>query len=202
MEQSWRAVVKPFKNRLPSVLVLVIGLFVVAPEMAHAQFAGVAPVRVSVDANGVDLFAGSLFVSAPALVVGSEGNTLSYYRRNEGRGWSDTIMGYVGQSGSIMTVAIGDFRDTFTVSGSTYTSTEGNGSTFTFNSTSKIYTYTRPDGMVARFDGNQINAYEAYTNRGMLLDVVSPSRPLRRANGRSPDVVPAPPDRPQSTACV
>jgi RHS repeat-associated protein len=177
MDKSWRAVVDLFKKRFPSVLVLMIGLFVVVPEMAHAQFAGTAPVRVSVDANGVDLFSGSLFVRAPALVVGSEGNTLSYYRRNDGRGWSDTIMGYVGQFGapSLMWVAIGDFRDTFTVSGSTYTSTEGNGSTFTFNSTTKIYTYTRPDGMVARFDNNQINAYENYTNRGMLLDVVYPS---------------------------
>ncbi len=77
MNKTWRTVVKPSKNRLPIVLVLVIGLFAVAPEMAHAQFAGVAPVRVSVDANGVDLFTGSLFVSAPALDVGSEENTLS-----------------------------------------------------------------------------------------------------------------------------
>jgi RHS repeat-associated protein len=177
MEKSWRAVVKLVKDRLPSVLVLVICLFAVAPEMAHAQFSGHVPVRVSVDANGVDLFTGSLFVSAPALVVGSEGNTLSYYRRNDGFGWSDNIMGFVGQTGapSLMRVAIGGFRDTFTVSGSTYTSTEGNGSTFTFNSTSKIYTYTRSDGMVARFDNNQINAYEGYTNRGMLLDIVYPS---------------------------
>ena len=56
MNKSLRAVVKPFKNRWPSVLVLVIGLFVVSPHMAHAQYAGTAPVRVSVDENGVDLF--------------------------------------------------------------------------------------------------------------------------------------------------
>ena len=177
MDKSRRAVVKPFKNRLSSVFVLVIGLFVVVTDMAHAQFSGHVPVRVSVDANGVDLFAGSLFVSAPALVVGSEENRLSYYRRNDGFGWSDNIMGFVGQTGapSLMRVAIGGFRDTFTVSGTIYTSTEGNGSTLTYNSTSKIYTYTRSDGMVARFDNNQINAYEGYTNRGMLLDIVSPS---------------------------
>src|SRR5690348_10881105 len=94
MSKSWRAVVNRFKNLLSSTLLVVIGL-AATPEMAHAQFAGFAPTRVSVDENGVDLFSGSLFVRAPALVIGSEGNALSYFRRNDGKGWSDNIMGYV-----------------------------------------------------------------------------------------------------------
>ena len=51
--------------------------------------------------------------------------------------------------------------------GSTYTSTEGNGSTLTYDSPSKIYTYTRSDGMVARFDGNKKNMYAGAPNRGL-----------------------------------
>ena len=144
------------RNFLNGVLALttVLTLFA-APQVADAQTAPAGPVRENVDANGVDLFTGKLTVIGPAVVLGSEGNTLSYYRLNKGSGWTDNVVGFMNQSGTVMTVSLGGVSDSFWVSGSAYTSTEGNGSTLTYNSTSKIYTYTRGDGTVARFDKNK-----------------------------------------------
>jgi len=154
--------------------VLAIGMLVSSPQAALAQIAPAAPVRENIDANGIDLFTGKLKLTGPALVVGSEGNALSYYRWNNGSGWSDNVMGFINLSGSVMTVSLGAISDSFSVSGSTYSSTEGNGSTLTYNSTSKIYTYTRGDGTVARFDKNSLNEYVPFSNNGMILDIVSP----------------------------
>jgi RHS repeat-associated protein len=145
----------------------------VAPQFAHAQTAPAGPVRENVDANGVDLFLGTLSLTGPALVLGSEGNTLTYFRWSKGGGWSDNLTGFMNLSGSTITVSLGAVSDRFTVSGSTYTSTEGNGSTLTLSS--NIYTYTRADGTVARFDKNKANGYVPFSNEGAILDIASPN---------------------------
>jgi hypothetical protein len=52
---------------------------------AQAQYSAPAPVRQSVDANGVDLFAGTLNVAGPALTIGgADPQGLSYNRLNFG----------------------------------------------------------------------------------------------------------------------
>ncbi|MEO8062401.1 MAG: RHS repeat-associated core domain-containing protein [Pseudomonadota bacterium] len=175
MKKSWLAVVRPLSDLRLMFFALAICIVAVAPKVAHAQIVPAAPVRTSVDANGIDLFTGKVMVTGPALVLGSEGNTLSYYRWNKGSGWTDNVMAFMNLSGSVMTVSLGGISDSFTVSGSTYTSTEGNGSTLTYNSTSKIYTYTRADGSVARFDKNALSEYVPYSNNGMILDIVTPA---------------------------
>jgi YD repeat-containing protein len=155
------------------VLAFAIGIIaLVAPDAAHAQTAPAAPVRENLDANGVDLFTGTLTVTPPALVLGSEGNTLTYYRWSKGSGFSDNITGFMNLSSSTMTVSLGGISDRFTVSGTTYTSTEGNGSTLTLSG--NIYTYTRGDGTVVRFDKTTANEYVPYSNNGMVLDITGP----------------------------
>ncbi len=171
MNRTWHATVRPIRARGLSSLALAIGLVAGAPEVAHAQIVPAAPVRENIDAYGVDLFTGGLTLIGPTLTVGSDGGTLSYYRWNKGSGWSDNLTAYLNQLGSELTVSLGGASDRFTVSGSTYTSTEGNGSTLTL--TSGIYTYTTADGTVARFSSNTINAYVPYSNRGMILDIRS-----------------------------
>ncbi len=174
MKNSWLTGRRLFSRRVSAALALLIAFGIAMPEGAHAQIVPAAPVRESIDENGVDLFSGTLTLTGPALLLGSEGNTLSYFRWSNGSGWSDNVMGFMNQSGSVMTVSLGGISDGFAVSGSTYTSTEGSGSTLVYNSTSKIYTYTRGDGTVARFDKNALSEYVPYSNNGMLLDVVSP----------------------------
>ena len=142
---------------------------------AQAQTAPAAPVRSSIDGNGVDLFDGTLSVDAPSISLGDKENGISYHRWNRGSGWTDSSMAFMNLSGSVMTVAVGEASDSFTVSGSTYTSTEGNGSTLTYNSTTKIFTYTRNDGTVANFSKNSVNSWNPYGNSGLVTDITNPN---------------------------
>src|SRR5262245_16622716 len=171
---KWRsATAAGVRSHLSAVFALAISIIAVSvPEPVQAQTAPAAPVRKNVDANGVDLFTGKLNLRGPALMVGSQGNTLAYYRWSKGSGWSDSVGGFMNLSGSLMTVSIGEASDSFTVSGTTYTSTEANGSTLTLSGTT--YTYTRADGTVVHFDKTKANEYVPYSNNGMILDVVGP----------------------------
>lgn len=176
MKQRCLAAFCPRKDFFPVALALLVWFVFGAPEVVYAQMVQPAPVRESIDANGVDLFTGKLTVTAPALVLGSEGNALSYYRLNKGSAWTwtDNLTGFMNQVGSVMTVSLGAVSDSFTVSGSTYTATEGNGSTLTLNSTGTLYTYTRSDGTVARFSKSAVSDYMPSSTAGMLIDSVSP----------------------------
>jgi RHS repeat-associated protein len=174
MKQLCLAAVGPRKKCFPIAFALIVGFVFGSSEVVYAQIAQPAPVRESIDANGVDLVTGKLTVTAPALVLGSEANALSYYRLNKGSGWTDNLTGLLNQVGSVMTVSLGGVSDSFTVTGSTFTSTEGNGSTLTLNGTSTLYTYTRGDGTVARFGKMSGSDYLPGSTSGRLIDIVSP----------------------------
>src|SRR5689334_12673417 len=116
------------KNRLRMGLSILAGIVAGLPQAVHSQIVPAAPVRESIDANGVDLLTGKLTVTAPALVLGSQGNSISYYRWNKGSGWTDILLGFLNLAGSVMTVSLGGTSDSFMVSGTTYSSTEGKGS--------------------------------------------------------------------------
>jgi RHS repeat-associated protein len=146
----------------------------IASAPAAAQTAPPAPVRSSIDGNGVNLFDQTFNVEAPSLSLGGDDSGITFHRVNYGSTWTDTTIGYLNLSGSTMTVSIGPMSDSFTVSGSTYTSTEGNGSTLTYNSTTKVYTYTQSDGTVAHFDGNNANELAPYGNTALITDLISP----------------------------
>lgn len=148
-------------------------------QSAQAQMAPAAPVRSAIDGNGVDLFEGTVNADAPGIALGGSDNGITYNRWNRGEGWGDTATAFMNLSGSVMTVAIGKSSETFSVSGSTYTSLEGTGSTLTYNSTSQVFTYTRSDGAVAHFDKVTINEWNAYGNSGLVKDVVDPSGETR-----------------------
>ena len=159
--------------RLRAILSVSILAFAVHGQVAKAQTAPAAPVRSTIDGAGVDLFDGTVNVDAPAATLGGSDNGISYYRWNKGSGWSDNLTAFLKLSGSIMTVAIGTVSDSFTVSGTTYTSTEGNGSTLTYNGTTKIYTYTRSDGTIARFDEVKFNEWNSYGGKGLITDLTT-----------------------------
>jgi RHS repeat-associated protein len=152
--------------------VLASGL--VAPALA--QLAAPAPVRQSVDGNGVDLFLGTFNVSGPQLSMGAgEPQGLAYAKYNRGSGWTDDFVGSLTLSGTTLTVVLGESSDRFTVSGTTYTASEGNGATITFNSTTKIYTYTRSDGTVIRFDKNKFTPAPFVADEGRITEIVRPN---------------------------
>ena len=145
-----------------------------ATTPAAAQLTAPAPVRQSVDGNGVDLFAGTMNVDAPALSVGQD-QGLSYYRLNRGAGWTDNLTATMNLNGSTLTVSFGGGSDSFTVSNGVYTPTEKNGATLTFNNSTSIYTYTRADGTVMRFYKNWGSPAPYYAGEGRVIDITQPS---------------------------
>ncbi|MBA4163082.1 MAG: hypothetical protein C0510_00395 [Erythrobacter sp.] len=141
---------------------------------ALAQTAPPAPVRSSIDGNGVDLFDGTYNTATPPLTMGDAESGIEFRRTSNGASWTDTTIGYLSLSGSTMTVSIGPFSDSFSVSAGVYTSTEGNGSTLTYNGTSKIYTYTQANGTVILFDQTKVNELAPYGNTGLITSLTSP----------------------------
>ncbi len=160
------------RNFLRALLVSTV-LCVGFAAPAVAQLSPPAPVRQSIDSNGVDLFLGTLNVDAPAISMGQGDQGLSYYKFNRGPGWVDNVVATVNLSGSTITVSLGPVSDRFTVSGSSYIPTEANGATLTF--ASNIYTYVRSDGTIVRFDKTKITTPPFYANAGRVLDVTRPS---------------------------
>jgi RHS repeat-associated protein len=142
---------------------------------AQAQLASPAPVRQSIDENGIDLFYGTVNIDAPALTMGQGSpQGLAFFKLTRGGGWTDNVIATMNLSGSTMTISLGGGADSFTVSGGTYTPTEGNGASLAYNGTTKIYTYTRSDGAVIRFDKNKSTTTPFYANEGRVTDITRP----------------------------
>ena len=155
--------------------VAILGALLCMPVGAIAQLAPPPSVRQSVDSNGVDLFLGTMNIDAPALTIGqAEPQGLSYYKLMRGAGWSDNLIATINQTGSVITVSLGGVSDSFNVSGTTYTSTEGNGSTLTLNN-GIVYSYTRADGMVANFAIALATPGPYYANIARISALVWPS---------------------------
>lgn len=109
-------------------------------------------VRQSIDANGVDLFLGTMNVDGPALTVGSAENPSIIYKKTfRGVVSADNVNARLRKSGTTITISFGHSTDRFTQSGSSYTPTEGNGASLTYDATSRTYTYTTAGGVVYRF---------------------------------------------------
>ncbi|MEG3155148.1 RHS repeat domain-containing protein [Sphingomonas sp. RB1R13] len=155
-------------------LTTVLSLGIGAPALA--QLAAPVPVRQALDANGVDLFNGTLRLTAPALSMGQgDPQGLVYAMFNNGSGWTDNVTAALNLSGTTMIVNLGGKTDTFTVSGTIYLPTEGNGATLIYNSTTNVYTYTAADGTVIHFDKNRATNSPYYSNAGRATDLLRPS---------------------------
>jgi RHS repeat-associated protein len=101
-----------------------------------------------------------------------------------GGGWIDNVTGALNCAtvdtngnctSSTITVSFGGTTDMFTVSGTTYTATQGNGATLTL--ASNIFTYTRSDGTTIHFTKERATVTPGYyyTNQGRVSDVTLPS---------------------------
>lgn len=132
-----------------------------------------APVRQSIDGNGVDLFLGTINYDGPTLSAGQDGRTgLSYRRLGRSGGGQDNIWASLYVSGSTTTVAFGPSSDSFTASGSSYISTEGMGASLSLSG--NIYTYVARDGTIIHFDKLKTGAYPNQVAVAMVTDVTRP----------------------------
>ena len=112
------------------------------------------PVRLPIDAHGVDVVNGQYTFNLPLVSVGTPGaGGLEYHRTLIGGGWRDSYVGtinYTTVSGTaVYTVSIGGSSETFSLSGGVYTAQQASGSTLT--QSGGVYTYTTGNGTVATF---------------------------------------------------
>ena len=141
---------------------IALSLLTITTADAQTALPTPPPVFSSVDANGVDLVTGLYNHRMVEVVVGQPGaGGLAYVRDYIGPGWRHNYVGTINSSGSVYTVSVGNTSETFTLSGSTYTSDQALGSTLTVNS--GVYTYTMSDGAVAVFN-------TSLANGGMVWD--------------------------------
>ena len=138
---------------------------------AAAQ-SGAVPDRVSVDANGVDLFLGRINYNSPVLSAGQDDRTGLAYQRIS-NGGADNMWASIYVSGAQTTIAFKGEGNTFTLSGGVYTPFDADGSTLTL--AGGIYTYTGRDGSVMHFDTAKQGAYPNQTAIGLVTDMTTPS---------------------------
>ncbi len=110
------------------------------------------PVRRAIDGNGVDVIRGTFNSTQPGVSIGTADKGLYYQADNMGDGWVSNLRSGVVLSGSTAIVTINGNSSSFTKSGTTYTTTEGDGETLTQIGADLIF--TSRDGTVATLRQN------------------------------------------------
>lgn len=141
---------------------------------AQAQLAAPAPVRQSIDENGVDVLRGTVTVGGPVLTIGANGEGLSYQKVNRNGAWGDTLVPTLNRTGDVITIGLGETSDSFSVSGTSFTPTEGNGASLVYFSNTSLYQYVRADGLVVVFDATRSNGYPLNSNTGLAKSIAKP----------------------------
>jgi RHS repeat-associated protein len=138
-----------FVLNMRRVIVGLAALIFVAGGISVAAAQTAPPVRSEIDGNGVDLTRGTFNTSSTDVSVGSDAQGISYTRNWRDVGvWRDNLVATINNSVSgTITVSIGNSSDSFDTS---FVSTEGNGSTLSFDGTD--YFYTTSSGVVAVFE--------------------------------------------------
>jgi RHS repeat-associated protein len=150
-----------------------------------------APRFQEVDRNGVDLISGRFVFSMVEGTIGSGDGmvTLTRSERNDyGRTdeWSGVLFRRTVGSTSQMVAQFGNRSDTFSISGSTYTGTKGNGATLTAGSGG--YVYTASDGTTVTYSDAGPSMGYAFVGPGCSLgDAGTCALPMAvtRPNGTS-----------------
>jgi YD repeat-containing protein len=138
------------------ILLLPFGLF-----LSATAFAAPPPARETIDENSVDLFRGTFAADDTIMTIGQDqGMVLKNHWR--GSGWTSNMRPLIYKSGTTFTVTIDGNTDRFIQSGSTFTPTEGRGTSLT--SSSGSYTYRARDGTVVSFAAYPANSsnYKPY----------------------------------------
>ncbi|TMJ18608.1 MAG: RHS repeat-associated core domain-containing protein [Alphaproteobacteria bacterium] len=119
-----------------------------APAFAQSE-----PAHRAIDANGVDLISGTYPFQLNEGTIGSGPGTMTVERHGTDPGgignWQSMYLYQSGSAGTVV-VILGDHSETFTSTGSGYTSAQGNGARLT-SASQGDYTYTRADGATIAF---------------------------------------------------
>jgi RHS repeat-associated protein len=110
----------------------------------------------TLDSNGVDLVSGGFVFTMMEGAIGSGPGAVTLLRlpaTDYGRTdqWSGCLYRVTTGGTSLMYVELGSIADTFTISGSTFTTTKANGGTLTTDGAGN-YTYSAPDGTKINYE--------------------------------------------------
>ncbi|HEY2530961.1 MAG TPA: RHS repeat-associated core domain-containing protein [Xanthobacteraceae bacterium] len=161
-----------------AALLLILSAIKASPAMAQVGSDVPPPIHSFIDANGINLIDGSLNFSSPQVSVGQPGSggMARIYPGGLGSGalWSrDNYSGTINSSGSTYTVSIGNLSTNFTLSGSTFTSQQGDGSTLTLSGTN--YTLTLRDGTTAIFSTTLAGGVGVAANVARITTLTKPN---------------------------
>lgn len=154
---------------------------VVLGESGHAQTmdpAPTPPVVSPVDGNGVNLMVGQPVVTTPSVSIGNQsGSSLGFNMFwTNGVQWSNSSYTAIAlnTTATSLSVVIGGTSVPFSISGSTYTTLDGNGETLV--AVSGGYKYTARDGTVINFSNNLtgiVSGEQIYYSYGPVLGVAT-----------------------------
>ncbi|HYD86271.1 MAG TPA: RHS repeat-associated core domain-containing protein [Vitreimonas sp.] len=165
-------------SRAPRTVLLLLGFWGLAATAALAQSVPPPLTQYSLDENGVDVINGSIHIQSPAISVGQGGlGGLSYQRIYDSsvQGWRDNVTGSINSDGSDYIVTLMGASETFTLSGSVFTSNEGRGGTLSFDSVANTYEYRTASGATAIYDKNLAGEQPVEANEGRVTSLTLPS---------------------------
>ena len=114
------------------------------------------PVRRPIDENGVDVIRGTFNTAKTDVTIGPDarrGFAFTRFRTESSDDFNNTLLATIVLVGNQYVVTLNGQSDSFTSSGSSFISTEGNGATLV--SSLGFYIYTSRDGVIATFRSNQ-----------------------------------------------
>jgi RHS repeat-associated protein len=174
-------------------LALVMSLSMVGKASAQAPYPP-PPIFSAVDERGVDLLSGQIKFQTPSISIGEAGaGGLSYTGTYDAFQYRDNLTGTIttsGSGGASRTVSIGFSAESFAPSGSNWISSQGTGATLSFNATAQEWTYTLPDGSVAKFSrtlGLKTGLFGP--NEGLITSLTAPNGEITTFNYRTAEVV-------------
>ena len=137
---------------------IVAGIYVLGNAVAQTVQSAPPPRFEYIDGNGVDLVTGQYVFKMTEGVIGSDEGAVSIQRgqaNDFGRTdqWSGTLYKRTVGGTSLMYVQFNTISETFTISGSTYTTTKANGAKLV-EVGSGIYEFTASDGTKVSYQAN------------------------------------------------
>lgn len=162
------------------VRAIVFALVALPLMLGHAQAQSLPPppVRMTIDANGVDLVDGSMRFPTPSITIGQpDAGGLTYIRQYDSlaQNWRDNLSSVINSSGTTYTVTLLGGSTRFSLAGGVFTPMDTPGASLSFDSGTNTYTFTTRLGAVALFSKALAGTSPTQANEGRMTTLTVPS---------------------------
>lgn len=153
--------------------ILLAGTSVIA-QSATAQTAEPAPIRQSVDENGVDLYLGTFNVSRTDISMGDDQTGMSYSRIWRKTAWVDNYDIHLTNASGTITVTNGGLAESFSPATGTGNYSNNQGTASTLHQNGSTYAYVAGDGTAYQFDTTRSYAALSAGDAGRVTSITRP----------------------------